>query len=116
MNTDMTTDATTANTTKTLSLLKLTVNNHPGVLSHVCGLFARRSYNLEGVMVRPITGEGGERSRMWLLVNEEARLHQLLRQIEKLIDVITVEQQELEGSIFEQTEGFFIRDQVIADG
>ena len=93
---------------KTISLLKLTVNNHPGVLAHVCGLFARRAYNLEGVMVRPITGGAPDRSRMWLLVNEEDRLQQLIRQTEKLIDVISVEQNELKGSIFEQTEDFFV--------
>ena len=93
---------------KTISLLKLTVNNHPGVLAHVCGLFARRAYNLEGVMVRPITGGAPDRSRMWLLINEEDRLQQLIRQTEKLIDVISVEQHELKGSIFEQTEAFFV--------
>ncbi len=92
----------------TISLLKLTVNNHPGVLAHVCCLFARRAYNLEGVMVRPIAGGASKRSRMWLLVNEEERLQQLIRQTEKLIDVISVEQHDLEGSIFEQTEGFFV--------
>jgi acetolactate synthase-1/3 small subunit len=91
-----------------ISLLKLTVNNHPGVLAHVCGLFARRAYNLEGVMVRPIVGGAPGRSRMWLLVNEEERLQQLIRQTEKLIDVISVEQHELKGSIFEQTEAFFV--------
>ena len=92
----------------TIALLKLTVNNHPGVLAHVCGLFARRAYNLEGVMVRPIAGSVPNRSRMWLLVNEEDRLQQLIRQTEKLIDVISVEQSELKGSIFEQTEAFFV--------
>jgi acetolactate synthase-1/3 small subunit len=91
-----------------ISLLKLTVNNHPGVMAHVCGLFARRAYNLEGVMVRPVAGSSRQRSRMWLLVNEEERLQQLIRQTEKLVDVISVEQQELEGSIFEQTEAFFV--------
>jgi len=93
---------------KSFSVLKLTVNNHPGVLSHVCGLFARRSYNLEGVMVRPLVDKTSQQSRMWLLVNEEDRLQQLIRQTEKLIDVIKVEQHELAGSVFEQTEGFFV--------
>lgn len=93
---------------KSFSVLKLTVNNHPGVLSHICGLFARRSYNLEGVMVRPLVGETTQQSRMWLLVNEEERLQQLIRQTEKLVDVIRVEQHELSGSVFEQAEGFFV--------
>ena len=93
---------------KSFSVLKLTVNNHPGVLSHVCGLFARRSYNLEGVMVRPLVGETTHQSRMWLLINEEERLQQLIRQTEKLVDVISVEQHDLAGSVFEKTEGFFV--------
>ncbi len=95
-------------TSKAMALLKLTVNNHPGVLSHVCGLFARRAYNLEGVMVRPIRNGEGRQSRMWLLVNEEARLQQLIRQTEKLVDVISIEQDELAGSVFERTEAFFV--------
>ena len=93
---------------KSFSVLKLTVNNHPGVLSHVCGLFARRSYNLEGVMVRPLVRASAQQSRMWLLINEEERLQQLIRQTEKLVDVISVEQHDLAGSVFEQTEGFFV--------
>jgi len=51
------------------AILKLTVKNHPGVMSHVCGLFARRAYNLEGIMVRPVR-DNRNLSRMWLLVNE----------------------------------------------
>ncbi len=35
------------NTPTTIALLKLTVNNHPGVLAHVCGLFARRAQQRE---------------------------------------------------------------------
>ena len=94
---------TVANT----AILKLTVNNHPGVMSHVCGLFARRAYNLEGIMVRPVR-DNKQLSRMWLLVNEEDRLQQLIRQTEKLVDVISVEQHAMEGSAFEATQQYFI--------
>ncbi|OED41988.1 acetolactate synthase small subunit [Chromatiales bacterium (ex Bugula neritina AB1)] len=89
------------------AILKLTVKNHPGVLSHVCGLFARRAYNLEGVMVRPVR-DASHLSRMWLLVNEEDRLIQLIRQTEKLADVISVEQHPMKGSAFEATQEYFI--------
>ncbi len=89
------------------AILKLTVNNHPGVLSHVAGLFARRAYNLEGVMVRPVPGGPPHLSRMWLLVNEEDRLQQLIRQTEKLVDVISVEQHPMKGSVFESTQQYF---------
>lgn len=89
------------------AILKLTVKNHPGVLSHVCGLFARRAYNLEGVMVRPVRDDK-KLSRMWLLVNEEERLTQLMRQTEKLVDVVSVEQHSMEGSAFEATQEYFV--------
>ena len=94
-------------TVLTQSVLRLTVKNHPGVMSHVCGLFTRRSYNLEGIMVRPIRESGGENSRMWLLVNEEDKLEQIISQTHKLVDVIDIEQHEVAGSVFEKTDGFF---------
>ena len=49
--------------TSALTTLHLSVNNHPGVLSHVCGLFAGRAYNLEGVLVTPIPAACGWWSR-----------------------------------------------------
>jgi acetolactate synthase regulatory subunit len=41
------------------AVLELTVNNHAGVLMHVCSLFSRRAYNVEGVLCMPI-GDGTE--------------------------------------------------------
>jgi acetolactate synthase-1/3 small subunit len=89
------------------AILKLTVNNHPGVMSHVCGLFARRAYNLEGIMVRPMR-DNKKLSRMWLLVAEEDRLPQLIRQTEKLVDVLAVEEAEMAGSAFEAAQEYFV--------
>lgn len=86
------------------SVLELTVNNHPGVMSHVCGLFARRGYNLEGIIVLPIPTALNDQSRMWLLVNEENKLDQVIRQTEKLIDVVTIHRHEVSDSIFEKIE------------
>lgn len=91
----------------TTAILKLTVNNHPGVMSHVCGLFARRAYNLEGIMVRPLRNNK-KLSRMWLMVDEVDRLPQLIRQTEKLADVISVEKHEMAGSAFEAAQEFFV--------
>ncbi|HBR98156.1 MAG TPA: acetolactate synthase small subunit [Gammaproteobacteria bacterium] len=89
------------------SVLKLTVNNHPGVMSHVCGLFSRRAYNLEGIMVMPIEGQAGNLSRMWLLLKDEERLDQIVRQTEKLIDVLVVERHTVNDSVFARAETFF---------
>lgn len=67
------------------TVLELLVNNHPGVMSHICGLFSRRAYNLEGIVCIPVGS--GETSRMWLQVNEGLKLAQVIKQVEKLPDV-----------------------------
>jgi len=66
-------------------VLELTVNNHPGVMSHICGLFSRRAYNLEKILCFP--DEESRLSRMWLQVNEEEKLDQVVKQLQKLADV-----------------------------
>jgi acetolactate synthase-1/3 small subunit len=70
------------------AVLRLRVRNHPGVMSHICGLFSRRSFNLEGIICVPI-GEG-TRSEMLLLVKDNDRLEQVILQLEKLEDVLEV--------------------------
>jgi acetolactate synthase I/III small subunit len=70
------------------AVLRLMVRNHPGVMSHICGLFARRSFNLDGIICIPI--EDGTRSEMLLLVKDDGRLGQLILQLQKLEDVIEV--------------------------
>ncbi|MDY7031755.1 MAG: ACT domain-containing protein [Thermodesulfobacteriota bacterium] len=69
-------------------ILELTVSNHPGVMSHITGLFARRSYNLEGILCGP-TGDGLT-SRMYLLIDNTDRLKQIVKNLEKLHDVLEV--------------------------
>ena len=66
-------------------ILELTVRNHPGVMTHVCGLFARRAFNVEGILCLPI--QDSDKSRIWLLVNDDQRLEQMISQIDKLEDV-----------------------------
>ena len=63
-------------------VLRLMVRNHPGVMSHVCGLFSRRSFNLEAIICVPV--EDGGRSEMLLLVRDLDRLEQLVLQLRKL--------------------------------
>jgi acetolactate synthase I/III small subunit len=67
-------------------LIRLKVNNHPGVMSQITGLFSRRAYNLEGILCAPI-GDGSE-SLMFLLVAESERIEQVLSQLRKLYDVL----------------------------
>ena len=69
-------------------VLRLLVRNHPGVMSHVCGLFARRAFNVEGILCMPV-GDA-TRSAVLLLVHEDDRLEQVVRQLRKLEDVVDV--------------------------
>jgi acetolactate synthase I/III small subunit len=69
-------------------VLRLVVRNHPGVMSHVCGLFARRAFNVEGILCVPV-GDGA-RSVVLLHVHEDERIEQVVRQLRKLEDVVEV--------------------------
>lgn len=55
-------------------------------MTHVCGLFARRAFNVEGILCLPI--QDSDKSRIWLLVNDDQRLEQMISQIDKLEDVV----------------------------
>jgi len=69
-------------------LIELIVRNHAGVMSHITGLFSRRGFNLEGILCGKI--EDGSKSVMYLLVNQEERLEQIVKQVEKLYDVLSI--------------------------
>jgi len=72
----------------TLSVL---VENHPGVLSRVSGLFSRRGFNIESLAVG-IT-ENPEISRMTIVVDgDDHTVEQVSKQLNKLIDVIKVKE------------------------
>ena len=69
-------------------VLELTVNNHPGVMSHVCGLFSRRVYNMDGILSMPV--DAGEQSKIWIRVASNGQLEQIVKQLQKLEDVLDV--------------------------
>ena len=70
----------------TLSVL---VENKPGVLARVAGLFSRRGFNIESLAVGPT--EHPEVSRMTIVVAvEDLPLEQVTKQLNKLINVIKI--------------------------
>ncbi len=70
----------------TLSVL---VENKPGVLSRVTGLFTRRGYNIDSLAVSPT--ERDDRSRMTITVDASRfPVEQITKQLDKLINVIKV--------------------------
>ena len=72
----------------TLSVL---VENKPGVLARVASLFSRRGFNIDSLAVGPT--EHPEISRMTIVVDvEPERLEQVVKQLNKLINVIKVQE------------------------
>jgi acetolactate synthase-1/3 small subunit len=82
----------TTNTKHTLSVL---VENKPGVLARIAGLFSRRGFNIDSLAVGPT--EHPEVSRMTIVVDVEGSpLEQVTKQLNKLVEVIKIV--ELDGS------------------
>ena len=70
----------------TLSVL---VENKPGVLARVAGLFSRRGFNIDSLAVGPT--EHPQVSRMTIVVNvETSPLEQVTKQLNKLVEVIKI--------------------------
>ena len=70
----------------TLSVL---VENKPGVLARIAGLFSRRGFNIDSLAVGPT--EHSEISRMTIVVNvEESPLEQVTKQLNKLVEVLKI--------------------------
>jgi acetolactate synthase-1/3 small subunit len=87
----------------TLSVL---VENKPGVLVRVAGLFSRRGFNIESLAVGPT--EHQEISRMTIVVNcAEHPLEQVTKQLNKLINILKIV--ELEPSVAVQRELLLVK-------
>ena len=70
-------------------ILSVLVQNRPGVLARVAGLFARRGYNIFSLAVAPT--EDPDMSRITIVVDvESAPLEQIVKQLFKLIDVVKI--------------------------
>ena len=80
------TDNNNNKNTRTISVL---VDNEPGVLSRVTGLFSGRVFNIESLSVAPTTD--ATVSRITLLTSgSPAIVEQIIKQLRKLINVIKV--------------------------
>ncbi len=70
-------------------VLSVLVQNRPGVLARVSGLFARRGYNIWSLAVAPTEDENY--SRITIVVDISATpLEQIVKQLFKLIDVVRI--------------------------
>ena len=79
----------------TLSVL---VENKPGVLARIAGLFSRRGFNIDSLAVGPT--EHPEVSRMTIVVAvEDLPLEQVTKQLNKLVHVIKIVELEPAASV-----------------
>ncbi|CAB4890136.1 unannotated protein [freshwater metagenome] len=90
----------------TSHVLSLLVEDKPGLLTRVAGLFARRGFNIESLAVGHSEIEG--LSRITVVVDvDELPLEQVTKQLNKLVNVIKVV--ELDGDQSVQREHMLIK-------
>jgi acetolactate synthase-1/3 small subunit len=78
--------------------IALIVENKPGVLVRIAGLFSRRSFNIDSLTVGAT--DKPDRSRMTITVDgDEVVLEQVTKQLNKLINVIRVSELAPEESV-----------------
>ena len=78
--------------------ISLMVNNKPGVLIRISLIFARRGFNMESVVVSP--AHNPKFSRMSIVVTGEVdTFDQIIKQLNKLVDVIHAFHHQSEGNI-----------------
>lgn len=70
-------------------VLSITVENKPGVLTRVTGLFARRGFNIQSLAVGE--SEDPRLSRITITIDgEEHPIDQVMKQLHKLINVVKI--------------------------
>lgn len=70
-------------------ILSILIENEPGALSRIIGLFSQRGFNIESVTVAPT--EDPTMSRMTIQTSGDAHvLEQIQKQLHKLVDVYRV--------------------------
>ncbi|HAE19403.1 MAG: acetolactate synthase small subunit [Verrucomicrobiaceae bacterium TMED137] len=95
----VTTDTPIENSTRGASnTLSILVNNSPGVLMRICQVFSRRAYNIDSLVVSE--GRTGAFSRMTIDISGNPQgLEQIIKQVNKLIDVIHCFEHTAENSV-----------------
>ena len=85
-------------TFKMASQISLLMENQPGALSRVIGLFSQRGYNIDSLSVAPT--QDPTLSRLTMTTSESLEIiQQILKQLYKLIDVVMVQDLKASESI-----------------
>ena len=70
-------------------VISMLVEDQPGVLTRIAGMFSRRDFNIETITVGKTTKKGISKMVITVMGND-ARLEQIEKQVNKLIDTIKV--------------------------
>ena len=68
-------------------IISILLENEPGALSRVVGLFAQRGYNIETLTVAPTEDETLSRMTM-TTTGDERKIEQITKQLNKLVEVV----------------------------
>ena len=79
-------------------VLSLLVENNPGVLNRVAGLFSRRGYNIESISV----GQTNIKGMSVVSTGDEQILTQIEKQLGKLVEVVEIEKLEPDDSVYRE--------------
>ena len=71
-------------------IISVLLENQPGALSRVVGLFSQRGYNIESLTVAPTDDPTLSRLNITTHVKDEASYEQIEKQLHKLIDILKV--------------------------
>ncbi|MFP5112366.1 acetolactate synthase small subunit [Bacillaceae bacterium C204] len=71
-------------------IITATVQDRSGVLNRVTGLLQRRQFNIESISVGPTETEGVSKMTLVVEIEDEQRLEQVTKQLNKQIDVLKV--------------------------
>jgi len=91
-------EATTAVRTGRKHILSILVENKPGVLTRIAGLFARRGFNIDTLAVGPTDDESLSRITLTL----DGAMHpidQVTKQLHKLVNVIKIRDMDPETAV-----------------
>lgn len=70
-------------------ILSVLLENEPGALSRIVGLFSQRAFNIESLTVAPT--DDGTLSRITIAtIGDDQVLEQIVKQVNKLVDVIKI--------------------------
>jgi len=88
------TNGSTTTVARRFHTLVVLVENKPGVLTRVAGLFARRGFNIDSLAVART--DDPRFSRITIMIDaESAPLEQVVKQLDKLINVVEIQTHEL---------------------